>query len=161
MIIGIAIYAWCFAWLICGMQTQGPVISSFPILDFASRIASGGGWVESNEKMIELIGKAADGGHEVRLLWKTEGQKPRTNAAQEPGGLSFVKKWSSGFNENSKVAPRVDWTEVNQEESQGEMILKKRLYFGELANRSSDSKERRIGFDLNRDHVRTLKRSGK
>jgi hypothetical protein len=40
MSIGLAIYAWCIAWLTWAMKIQGPNISFFPLLDFASRVAS-------------------------------------------------------------------------------------------------------------------------
>jgi hypothetical protein len=42
MVLGLGIYIWCLAWLSWAMTIQGPNISQFPIMDFASRIVSGG-----------------------------------------------------------------------------------------------------------------------
>jgi hypothetical protein len=40
MSVGLVVYAWCIAWLAWTMTIQGPNISFFPLLDFASRVAS-------------------------------------------------------------------------------------------------------------------------
>jgi len=42
MALGMGIYIWCLAWLSWATSIQGPNISQFPVMDFASRIVSGG-----------------------------------------------------------------------------------------------------------------------
>jgi hypothetical protein len=42
MSLGVAILGWCLACLFWAMRIQGPSISPFPLVDFTSRVASGG-----------------------------------------------------------------------------------------------------------------------
>jgi len=42
MVLGLGLYAWSITVMGWGMRIQGPYISSFPLVDFASRVASVG-----------------------------------------------------------------------------------------------------------------------
>jgi len=55
MSLGLAIYAWCIACLLWAMRRQGPNISPFPLVDFASRVASGGMTETSTAKVLGRV----------------------------------------------------------------------------------------------------------
>jgi hypothetical protein len=56
VLLGVGIFAWCITWLIWTQSIQGPRIGPFPLLDFASKIASAGSMEDSS---VELIGSVA------------------------------------------------------------------------------------------------------
>lgn len=83
MSLGVGVFMWCIVWLIWGMRTQGSPITSFPLIDFASRVSTGGminlsltdtfkqisagsRFRKSLQNITLFLGKIRDGNHQVQ-----------------------------------------------------------------------------------------------
>lgn len=100
--VGMILYVWCITLMAWAMSVQGPKISHFPLVDFASRIAAGKDLVKSP---VDQLAPAASGSGLKQKLQGVRlylGDLPGEEAREEDEGLSY-KEGKIGFSTMSGV----------------------------------------------------------